>query len=402
LRRSLTAGLLAALALLAPVAARAQSPSDKARLLGRAVLPARTFAPGSISGTLLGSAPINGVPVPFPSQPVQGFSTALPAGEGRYWVMPDNGYGSIENSADFELRVYLLKPDLKTPFGGSGHIDVQRFIRLRDPDHEIPFAIVNSFTRSRVLTGADFDIESMQRDRDGTLWFGDEFGPFLLHTDAGGRVLHAPYRLPAPDHPGQEIRAPQNPFSEESSTLRVMDALRADALAHGDHNTPIVSPDADLLADGDPATGVPNRQDPPAGSGLRVASSEIINLASLHTAGFKVVPYTVDDPDRMKSLIKLGVNGLITDRPDLARQITDADPTVPAAFDLEGHRGGRDLRPENTLPAMEAGLDNRVTTLETDNHLTKDGVPVLSHDPTSTPASAGAATAGRTPSATGC
>jgi glycerophosphoryl diester phosphodiesterase len=30
---------------------------------------------------------------------------------------------------------------------------------------------------------------------------------------------------------------------------------------------------------------------------------------------------------------------------------------------------------------MEAGLDNLVTTLETDNHLTKDGVPVLSHDP---------------------
>jgi glycerophosphoryl diester phosphodiesterase len=30
---------------------------------------------------------------------------------------------------------------------------------------------------------------------------------------------------------------------------------------------------------------------------------------------------------------------------------------------------------------MEAGLDNLVTTLETDIHLTKDGVPILSHDP---------------------
>src|SRR5262249_43943911 len=50
-------------------------------------------------------------------------------------------------------------------------------------------------------------------------------------------------------------------------------------------------------------------------------------------------------------------------------------------FDLEGHRGARNLRPENTLPAMEAGLDNLVTTLETDNHLTSDGVPILSHDP---------------------
>jgi glycerophosphoryl diester phosphodiesterase len=48
---------------------------------------------------------------------------------------------------------------------------------------------------------------------------------------------------------------------------------------------------------------------------------------------------------------------------------------------MEAHRGGRDLRPENTLPSMEVGLDNLVTTLETDNHLTRDGVPVLSHDP---------------------
>jgi glycerophosphoryl diester phosphodiesterase len=49
-------------------------------------------------------------------------------------------------------------------------------------------------------------------------------------------------------------------------------------------------------------------------------------------------------------------------------------------FDLEGHRGARGLRPENTLPAFEAALDLRVTTLETDIHLTKDRVPVLFHD----------------------
>ena len=175
---------------------------------------------------------------------MQGFSATLPAGHGRYWVMADNGYGSIENSADFDLRVYLIEPRLETAGGGPGTIAVKDFFELRDPGHEIPFAIVNAFTRDRVLTGADFDIESVQRDRDGTLWFGDEFGPFLLHTTAGGRVLHAPYPLPDPDHPAQEIRAPQNPFGEESSTLRVMNAMRADAQAHGDTKTPVVSPDA--------------------------------------------------------------------------------------------------------------------------------------------------------------
>jgi len=385
MRRSPFLAVAAALALAAPAAAQARDhapPSPgQAELLARAVLPARTFAPGPASGTLLGPAPINGVPVPFAGQPVQGFSATLPAGHGRYWVMPDNGYGSIENSADFDLRVYLIEPRLETARGGPGTIAVKDFFELRDPGREIPFAIVNAFSRDRVLTGADFDIESMQRDRDGTLWFGDEFGPFLLHTSARGRVLHAPYPLPDPDHAGQEIRAPQNPFSEESSTLRVMNAMRADAQAHGDTKTPVVSPDANLLDDGDPATFDPFRHDPPAGSGLPKASSEIINVASLHSAGFKVVPYTVDDPARMKALIDLGVDGIISDRPDLVRRVAAADPKTPAGFDVQAHRGGRDLRPENTLPSMEVGLDNLVTTLETDIHLTKDGVPILSHDP---------------------
>lgn len=49
-------------------------------------------------------------------------------------------------------------------------------------------------------------------------------------------------------------------------------------------------------------------------------------------------------------------------------------------FDLQGHRGARGLKPENTLPGFEAALDLMVSSLETDLHLTKDGVPVLSHD----------------------
>jgi glycerophosphoryl diester phosphodiesterase len=50
-------------------------------------------------------------------------------------------------------------------------------------------------------------------------------------------------------------------------------------------------------------------------------------------------------------------------------------------FDLQGHRGARGLRPENTLPSFETALDLGVTSIETDVHLTRDGVPVLYHDP---------------------
>jgi glycerophosphoryl diester phosphodiesterase len=54
---------------------------------------------------------------------------------------------------------------------------------------------------------------------------------------------------------------------------------------------------------------------------------------------------------------------------------------MPPAFDLQGHRGARGLRPENTLPSLEAALDVGVTSVETDVHLTRDGMAVLCHDP---------------------
>lgn len=50
-------------------------------------------------------------------------------------------------------------------------------------------------------------------------------------------------------------------------------------------------------------------------------------------------------------------------------------------FNLQGHRGARALHPENTLPSFEAALDAGVGSIETDVHLTRDGVAVLCHDP---------------------
>ncbi|MFQ5614089.1 MAG: glycerophosphodiester phosphodiesterase family protein [Anaerolineae bacterium] len=58
----------------------------------------------------------------------------------------------------------------------------------------------------------------------------------------------------------------------------------------------------------------------------------------------------------------------------------EAPGPAPAEFDLQAHRGGRGIRPENTLPAFEYALDQRVTTLELDLHLTLDGQVVVIHD----------------------
>jgi glycerophosphoryl diester phosphodiesterase len=54
-------------------------------------------------------------------------------------------------------------------------------------------------------------------------------------------------------------------------------------------------------------------------------------------------------------------------------------------IDLQAHRGGRGLMPENTLPAFANALSLGVSTLELDTGITRDGVVVISHDPALNP-----------------
>lgn len=48
---------------------------------------------------------------------------------------------------------------------------------------------------------------------------------------------------------------------------------------------------------------------------------------------------------------------------------------------IVAHRGGGSLAPENTLAAMQCGFDYGFRAVEFDVMLSKDGVPVLMHDP---------------------
>jgi glycerophosphoryl diester phosphodiesterase len=162
-------------------------------LKGFASLPADTYADGPPSGKGISA---NGRTGPFPGQPVQGFSAVQFADSATFWFMPDNGYGRQDNSSDFLLRVYQVQPNLREAGSGDGTVNILDFIQLADPDRQIPFSIVNQNTSDRLLTGADFDLESFVIAKDGTLWFGEEFGPFLLHTDATGKVLEAPVATP--------------------------------------------------------------------------------------------------------------------------------------------------------------------------------------------------------------
>jgi hypothetical protein len=200
-------------------------PADSTELLDRAVLPSASFSPGPTSGQFASGA--NGVVLPLiDKQPVQGFSAVLPGPvKGTYLVMADNGFGNKANSPDALLRVYAVKPDFAAGtvqpanrFTGDAYDSFlpDTYITLRDPGRKISWPIVadaanypgtptgggtpipvdSAIKANRLLTGADFDIESFRRAPDGTLWFGEEFGPFLIHTDAHGRVLEAPIPLP--------------------------------------------------------------------------------------------------------------------------------------------------------------------------------------------------------------
>ncbi|GAA6616889.1 glycerophosphodiester phosphodiesterase family protein [Scytonema sp. NUACC26] len=163
-------------------------------LKGFAVLSADTFAEGPPSGSLLTST--NGRTIPFPSQPVQGFSGVQFADQNTFWFLADNGFGARTNSADYLLRIYRLDPSFQGIDGGNASVQVLNYIQLSDPDNLVPFKIVNQGTSDRLLTGADFDVESFVLAKDGTLWLGDELGPYLLHFDSTGKLLEAPIATP--------------------------------------------------------------------------------------------------------------------------------------------------------------------------------------------------------------
>ena len=62
------------------------------------------------------------------------------------------------------------------------------------------------------------------------------------------------------------------------------------------------------------------------------------------------------------------------------RERTAAKGRRITPFDIEAHRGGRALRPENTLPSFANALSMGVDTLELDMGVTRDGVVVVSHE----------------------
>jgi hypothetical protein len=178
----------------------------------------RTDAIGSVPGKSGQSERLTGLSVPFTGQPVQGFSGIKSLGNGEFLVLTDNGFGSKLNSPDALLMVHRVKADW-----ASGKVERLSTTFLHDPDKKVPFRITFEATEKRYLTGADFDLESIQPV--GTnFWIGEEFGPYLLEVDASGKILSVHETMvdgkaaKSPDH--FSIVAPAQPALNAEFTVR--------------------------------------------------------------------------------------------------------------------------------------------------------------------------------------
>lgn len=362
----------------------------KSRMKGFASLNAHTFTDGPQSGQGLAKK-TRDYGYFDKGQPVMGFSSLVAYDDGTFLGVVDNGFGHQHNSVDFLLRVYKLRPDFRTSSSGTGVVKVIGYTQLSDPDGHIDFPIANHFSASRELTGADFDLEAMAEAPDGSWWFGDGFGPFLLHTDQTGKLLERPYAIQINGEPPWV--AIESPLVEEGNVLRLIQAFYSHAKEQGAHYRPIIAPNHLLLRDKLKMTFLKSRQSPPEATELQEASSEIFDMRNLKKAGFLTVPYTVNKKERMKQLLARGAAGMITDRPDHLYEVLkkshkkkqgdylDAQGLVdPDKFLAVGHRGARGLLPENTLPSIEKALDHLMNAIEIDVSITADSVAVINHD----------------------
>ncbi len=187
--------ILVYLVLAASAVVKAQG--GPAALVGRAILPAETLADGPKAGqSLPKKGEVNGIHVPFDSQPVGSVAAILPGEYENTWTLLTGGvFDSRQNSGDYLLRLYTVELALRNASGGEGSVSVLDWRNLADPSKKIAQDIKNKNSKTRELTGADFSPRGLVRAKDGTLWVAEAYGPSLLHFSRDGRLLDAPFAL---------------------------------------------------------------------------------------------------------------------------------------------------------------------------------------------------------------
>src|SRR5258708_2776481 len=92
---------------------------QQATLVGRAVLPAGILADGPKAG-LAWNKPINGIKLPFDSQPVSNVSAILPGDYANAWLaLSDSQFDNPQHSSDYRLRIYTVNVSWRGASGGD-------------------------------------------------------------------------------------------------------------------------------------------------------------------------------------------------------------------------------------------------------------------------------------------
>ena len=249
--------------------ATSSAPDSFFSLSGWAEIPSTFRQPGPTSGQFATGA--NGVMPPYQGQPIPGFSGVIPSPTpGRFIGLPDNGFGAQNNSADFLIGFYEFTPSFKTDGDGTtsrGGVTVHSFTSFSDPSGHLNATFIAGapvYTRAfyypapaaqipvdpsilsrRLLTGADFDVESIARMDDGSFWVGEEFGPYLLHFSAEGHLLRPPVRHPV-------LRAPQNPQNTPANPSNLPSSRGFEAMTrNGDGTRLYVTTEASINSEPD-------------------------------------------------------------------------------------------------------------------------------------------------------
>jgi hypothetical protein len=245
------------------------------RLTGWASQSSTLRTPGPVSGSFV--TPNLGIVPPFvDGQPIPGWSGLLDNGDGTFTALPDNGYGSKANSSDYIIGVYTTEASLKTIGDGSnvpGNIENLAFSPFNDSlgllnngqgidllitadlptyrsgngfgvDSGIP--VDPRITLERLLTGHDFDVESIARAADGSLWVGEEFGPYLLHFDADGTLLEEPIPHPFLQSPSNPLVIAQ-PGTETQAASRGFESIALNEAKDKLYAVPEAAPLNDVL-----------------------------------------------------------------------------------------------------------------------------------------------------------
>lgn len=217
----------------------------------------------------------------------------------------------IQTTSEGEL-VVIHDPTLDRTTNGVGLVDTHTLDELRrfdagyrftpDGGHTYPYRgqgitiptlreILEQFPQTRI----NIDLKESSPARERRLW------ETIQEYEAYERVLVASGDLPLPIIRFRQLAAGRVATSASASEVRNF------VLATVAHATRWLHPAYDAL------------QVPEAYRGIRVVSHPLLTAA--HRLGLDVHVWTVDATSDMKRLLALGVDGLMTDRPDLLAEV---------------------------------------------------------------------------------